>query len=100
MSSPRLVQVGTRGSALALAQTELAIAALRAAQPETTYEPTIIRTEGDRDKVTPLTVIGGQGVFTVALQDALLRGEVDMAVHSAKDLPPATPDGLALAAFP
>ncbi|MHB8646637.1 MAG: hydroxymethylbilane synthase, partial [Thermomicrobiales bacterium] len=84
----------------ALAQTALVIAALSAVDPHTTYAPTIIRTEGDRDKTTPLTVLGGQGVFTVALQDALLRGEVDMAVHSAKDVPPVTPDGLVLAAFP
>lgn len=102
MSSPRTVRVGTRGSALALAQTELAIAALRAADATFTYtyEPVIIRTEGDRDKTTPLTVIGGQGVFTITLQEALRRGEVDMVVHSAKDLPPITPAGLVLAAFP
>jgi len=100
MSNRRLVRVGTRGSALALAQTALAIAALTAVAPDATYEATIIRTEGDRDKTTPLTVLGGQGVFTVALQEALLRGAVDMAVHSAKDLPPATPDGLVLAALP
>ena len=100
MSDRRIVRVGTRGSALALVQTKLAIDALTAVDLDTTYEPAIIRTEGDRDKVTPLTVLGGQGVFTVALQDALLRGEVDMAVHSAKDLPPNTPDGLVLAALP
>ncbi len=99
MRNPRVVRVGTRGSALALAQTTLAITALAAVDPDTIYEPTIIRTEGDRDKTTPLTVLGGQGVFTVALQDALLRGEADIAVHSAKDLPPATPDGLVLAAL-
>lgn len=99
MMHPRVVRVGTRGSALALAQTALTIAALNIIDPDTAYEPAIIRTEGDRDKTTPLTVLGGQGVFTVALQDALLRGEADMAVHSAKDLPPATPDGLVLAAF-
>lgn len=100
MNIPRVVRVGTRGSALALAQTALAITALTAVDPDTSYEAAIIRTEGDRDKVTPLTVIGGQGVFTVALQEALLCGDVDMAVHSAKDLPPHTPDGLLLAAFP
>jgi hydroxymethylbilane synthase len=100
MSNIRRVRVGTRGSALALAQTALAIAALTALDPDSTYEPAIIRTEGDRDKTTPLTILGGQGVFTVALQDALLRGEADLAVHSAKDLPPATPDGLLLAALP
>ncbi|MCA1668025.1 MAG: hydroxymethylbilane synthase, partial [Thermomicrobia bacterium] len=100
MSTARLVRVGTRGSALALAQTALGIAALIAVDPDVTYEPTIIRTEGDRDTTTPLTVLGGQGVFTVALQDALLHGDADIAVHSAKDLPPVTPDGLVLAAFP
>lgn len=100
MSATRVVRVGTRGSALALAQTALAIAALTAVDPTAIYEPTIIRTEGDRDTTTPLTVLGGQGVFTVALQEALARGEVDMAVHSAKDLPPITPDGIILAALP
>jgi len=100
MSNTRVVRVGTRGSALALAQTALVIATLTAVDPATVYEPTIIRTEGDRDKTTPLTVLGGQGVFTVSLQEALLHGEVDMAVHSAKDLPPQTPGGLVLAAFP
>ncbi len=99
MNTTRLVRVGTRGSALALAQTALTIAALMAVDPDTSYAPAIIRTEGDRDKTTPLTVLGGQGVFTVALQEALLRGEVEMAVHSAKDLPPVTPKGLVLAAF-
>ena len=84
MSNARVVRVGTRGSALALAQATLAIEALSAIDPDSRYEPTIIRTEGDRDKTTPLTVLGGQGVFTVALQDALLRGEADIAVHSAK----------------
>lgn len=100
MSGTRVVRVGTRGSALAIAQTVLAIDALKAVAPDIQFEQVIIRTEGDRDKVTPLTVIGGQGVFTAALQDALLRGEVDCAVHSAKDLPPVSPDGLTIAAFP
>ena len=99
MTDARVVRVGTRGSALALAQTELAIAVLRAVDPATCYEPAIVRTEGDRDKVTPLTVIGGQGVFTATLQEVLRAGEVDMAVHSAKDLPPVTPDGLVLAGY-
>jgi hydroxymethylbilane synthase len=100
MSGTRIVRIGTRGSALAIAQTVLVIDALRAIAPDMQFEQVIIRTEGDRDKVTPLTVIGGQGVFTAALQDALMRGEVDCAVHSAKDVPPVSPDGLTLAAFP
>jgi hydroxymethylbilane synthase len=100
MSGTRVVRVGTRGSALAIAQTVLVIDALHTVAPDMQFEQIIIRTEGDRDKVTPLTVIGGQGVFTAALQSALLNGDVDCAVHSAKDLPPVTPDGLMLAAFP
>src|SRR5690242_13418024 len=100
MSGTRVVRVGTRGSALAIAQTVLAIDALQVIAPDIQFEHLIIRTEGDRDKVTPLTVIGGQGVFTAALQQALLNGEVDFAVHSAKDLPPVSPDGLTIAAFP
>jgi hydroxymethylbilane synthase len=63
-------------------------------------EPVVIRTEGDVDKTSPLTVIGGRGVFTSALEAALLRGEIEAAVHSAKDLPSERPAGLALAAFP
>src|SRR5215472_12554529 len=100
MSGTRVVRVGTRGSALAIAQTVLVIDALSAIAPDVQFEQVIIRTEGDRDKVTPLAVIGGQGVFTASLQNALLNGEVDCAVHSAKDLPPVTPGGLTLAAFP
>lgn len=100
MADARVVRVGTRGSALAVAQTALVIAALAAVAPDRRFEPVVIRTEGDRDKVTPLAVIGGQGVFTSELQDAVLRGAVDIAVHSAKDLPPVTPDGLTLAALP
>jgi hydroxymethylbilane synthase len=100
MSGARIVRIGTRGSALAIAQTILVIEALRLIAPDMQFQQVIIRTEGDRDKVTPLTVIGGQGVFTASLQQALLRGDVDCAVHSAKDLPPLSPDGLTIAAFP
>ncbi|MDQ3695217.1 MAG: hydroxymethylbilane synthase [Chloroflexota bacterium] len=91
---------GTRGSALALAQTERVLAMLRARVTGFSVETVIIRTEGDVDKTTPLTIIGGRGVFTSALQEALQRGEIDAAVHSAKDLPTERPAGLDLAAFP
>ena len=59
----------------------------------------LIRTEGDVSR-EPLAQIGGTGVFVSALRDALLRGEVDLAVHSLKDLPTADPEGIALAAVP
>jgi len=99
MGTTGTVRVATRGSALALAQAELVIAALQAADTSHTYEVVIVHSEGDRDKVSPLATIGGQGVFTVAVQEALRDGRGDIAVHSAKDLPPATPHDLILAAY-
>ncbi|MCC6315308.1 MAG: hydroxymethylbilane synthase [Thermomicrobiales bacterium] len=94
------LRVGSRGSALALAQAERVIALLRERAP--TIEPhiEIIRTQGDIDRTSSLNVIGGRGVFTSALQEALARHQVDVAVHSAKDLPPLEPPGLIVAAFP
>jgi len=94
------LRLGTRGSALALAQTEIVVRALRDRQPSLIVESVVIRTEGDVDKTSPLTLIGGRGVFTSALQEALARGEIDAAVHSAKDLPSEQPPGLDLVAFP
>ena len=94
------VHVGTRGSALALAQTQRVIAKLSLVHPELAFLPTVIKTEGDLDKTSPLTEIGGRGVFTAGVQEALADGRVDIAVHSAKDLPPREPRGLVLAAFP
>lgn len=93
------LRIGTRGSALALAQTSRVIALL-SERLGATAEPVVIRTEGDIDKVSPLTVIGGRGVFTTALDEALLRGAIAAAVHSAKDLPSERPAGLDFAAFP
>lgn len=93
------IRFGTRGSALARAQTDLVIARLRALHPELAAHPVVIRTEGDRDQATSLTVIGGRGVFTSALQDALRQRRIDAAVHSAKDLPTDRPSDLSLVAF-
>ncbi|CAA9558039.1 MAG: Porphobilinogen deaminase [uncultured Thermomicrobiales bacterium] len=96
----RPLRLGTRGSALARAQTQRVIDLLAGRTPSLPAEPRVIRTEGDVDKVSPLTLIGGRGVFTSALQEALARGEIDAAVHSAKDLPSEQPAWTALAAFP
>ncbi len=68
------LRIGTRGSALALAQTQAVIDRLAAVAPRLVLEPVVIRTDGDVDKTSPLALIGGRGVFTSALQDALLRG--------------------------
>jgi hydroxymethylbilane synthase len=73
---------------------------LAAAHPDHTFAPEVIRTEGDADQTSPLTQIGGRGVFTSALQEKLAAGEIDLAVHSAKDVPSLEPSGLRLAAFP
>ena len=92
------LRLGTRGSALALAQTAEVRRAL-AAQGVATRE-VIIQSEGDRDRLTSLRTLGGQGVFVRALEQALLEGEIDAAIHSAKDVPSSPLAGTALAAFP
>ncbi|MEQ8821559.1 MAG: hydroxymethylbilane synthase [Sumerlaeia bacterium] len=93
-----VLRVGTRGSALARAQTALVVEALKAARPELLIEETIIRTEGDRRQDVALREFGGKGAFTKELEVALAEGRIDCAVHSLKDLPTAMPDGLALGA--
>jgi hydroxymethylbilane synthase len=79
--------IGTRGSALALAQTELVKAALIAAHPELTVHVTIIKTEGDRKQGTPLAAQSDKKDWIIDLERALLAGEIDLAVHSGKDVP-------------
>jgi len=93
------IRVGTRGSALALEQTRLFIAALTAAIPAIQVETVSMNTSGDVDKQTPLAILGGQGVFAKELEAALLTGSIDLAVHSAKDLPSVLPAGLMLGAI-
>jgi hydroxymethylbilane synthase len=92
------LRLGTRGSALALRQTELAAVALRRAHRGITLETVEIRTEGDRDQTTPLTAVAGRGVFTSEIEHALLRDEIDVAVHSLKDLPTDETESLLVAA--
>ncbi|HET7093991.1 MAG TPA: hydroxymethylbilane synthase, partial [Thermomicrobiales bacterium] len=100
MIAAATLRFGSRGSALALRQTERVTALLAGRQGGRDSEIVVIRTAGDIDKTTPLTVIGGHGLFTSALEAALLTDDIDAAVHSAKDLPSETPPGLALVAFP
>jgi hydroxymethylbilane synthase len=88
-------RVATRTSALARWQAERVGALLGG---DVVYVP--VTTTGDRDQTSDLHAIGGQGVFTKEVQQAVLDGRADLAVHSAKDLPSATPDGLVLAAVP
>ena len=100
MAGRRALVVGTRGSRLALRQSELAVALLRAQHPELQIDVKEIRTEGDRRTDVSLATIGGQGVFVKELEAALLRGEIDFAVHSIKDVPAELSPGCALAALP
>ncbi len=95
----RLV-IGTRGSALALWQASAVRDALQVRFLDVTFDLHVIRPEGDLDKTSSLLTIGGRGVFASALQQALLDGEIDLAVHSTKDVPTIEPAGLVIAAFP
>jgi hydroxymethylbilane synthase len=96
MSRPLVI--GSRGSKLALWQAEQARERLRLLNPQIDVHIEIIKTTGDV-KNDPLSVIGGKGVFTKELEDALLDGRIDIAVHSLKDLPTILPDGLSIAAI-
>ncbi len=89
-------RIGTRGSPLALAQAEMVRAALGA--PEQAAEVVPIRTTGDRITDRLLAEAGGKGLFTREIDEALIAGRIDLAVHSAKDLPTALPDGIVIAA--
>jgi hydroxymethylbilane synthase len=91
------LRIGTRGSALALRQTECVVEILKQHYPDLTCDVQVISTAGDRDKQTSLQIIGGQGIFAKELQIALLGGEIDIAVHSVKDLTSVLPSGLMLA---
>jgi hydroxymethylbilane synthase len=96
MSRPLVI--GSRGSKLALWQAEQARERLRLLNPGLDVRIEIIKTTGDV-KDDPLSVIGGKGVFTKELEDALLDGRIDIAVHSLKDLPTILPDGLSITAI-
>ncbi|MGH2671311.1 MAG: hydroxymethylbilane synthase, partial [bacterium] len=97
--SPRTFVIGTRGSRLALRQADIALDALSAAHPAARFELRTIKTEGDRTSAS-LSTLGGRGVFVIEIERALLAGEIDIAVHSLKDLPTAPVDGLTIGAIP
>jgi hydroxymethylbilane synthase len=94
-----LVRLGSRGSRLALTQAELAAEALRQVNPELDVALVPITTTGDRDRSKPFGEIGARGVFVKEIEEALLEGRVDIAIHSAKDMTSTATDGLAIGAF-
>jgi hydroxymethylbilane synthase len=95
------LKIGTRGSPLALAQAYETRQRLMAAfnLPEGAFEIVVIKTTGDRILDRPLKEIGGKGLFTREIEDDLLSGAIDIAVHSMKDMPVAQPEGLALTTY-
>ena len=103
MSAPPLsaaVSLGTRASPLARAQTACVVELLRAAWPSVACGVTPIETQGDRTQASgePLPEIGGKGLFTLELERALRDGEIDLAVHSLKDLPTEEAPGVVVGA--
>ena len=92
--------VGTRGSNLALVQTNWVVDQLKKENPGVEFEVKIIKTKGDLIKVLPLDKIGDKGLFVKEIEKSLLDGEIDMAVHSMKDMPSYLPEGLKFAHSP
>jgi len=92
-----LIRVGSRGSRLALTQAELAASRVRGPGVDIALVP--ITTAGDRDRTKPFGEIGSRGVFVKELEEALLDGRIDVAVHSAKDMTASDPDGLVVGAY-
>ena len=93
------LKIGTRGSKLALTQTNFVAEKLKKIMPEAEIEICVVKTSGDIMQDVSLLTIGGQGVFVKELEEALLSGKIDLAVHSMKDVPGETPKGLIFAAI-
>jgi len=100
MTEQRRLRIGTRGSALALWQAEWVKSQLLGGQQQLIVELVIIKTTGDKILDVPLAKVGGKGLFVKEIEEALLDGRADLAVHSVKDMPAELPEGLHLAAMP
>jgi hydroxymethylbilane synthase len=94
-----ILRLGSRGSRLALTQAELAADALRRANPDLDVALVPITTTGDRDRSKPFGEIGARGVFVKEIEEALLEGRIDVAVHSAKDMTSTATDGIVIGAY-
>jgi len=93
------IRIGTRGSKLALWQAEFVREALEKRHPGLTVELVTIKTKGDKILDVPLAKVGGKGLFVKEIEEALLEGRVDLAVHSSKDMPAEIPNGLRIGVF-
>ncbi|MGZ8444956.1 MAG: hydroxymethylbilane synthase, partial [Candidatus Binatia bacterium] len=94
------LRIGSRGSTLALVQSTWVKQQLESRYPDLQVKLSIIKTSGDRFVDRPIAAVGGKGVFTKEIEDALFNQSIDLAVHSMKDLPTELPDGLAIVAVP
>lgn len=94
------VRLATRKSALALAQARAFVRELQSLHPDVVVEEVLLTTTGDRVQDRLLSELGGKGLFVKEIEEALLDGRADLAVHSSKDLPPELPPGLVLGCFP
>lgn len=94
------IVVATRASKLAYSQTLQTVERLKEQNPDIEFEIKKFSTKGDKDRTRPLTEFGGTGVFVKELEEALMNGEADIAVHSSKDVPNDVPESLALVSFP
>ena len=96
----KTIKIGTRGSKLALWQANWVKSALNAGNSSIAVELVPIKTRGDKILDVPLAKVGGKGLFVKEIEDALLNGRIDLAVHSMKDMPSEIPDGLCVGAIP
>ncbi len=94
------ITIGTRGSALARWQANWVKSELMRHRPDLTVELAIIKTSGDKILDVPLARVGGKGLFVKEIEEALIDGRVDLAVHSMKDMPGETPEGLSISGIP
>ena len=98
MASQQIIKIGSRGSPLALRQNEEVLALLRPLFPHVEFQVVTVRTQGDIDRSAPLAELG-LGIFVKEIERLLLDGQLDMAIHSLKDMPTRIADGLALGAM-
>jgi hydroxymethylbilane synthase len=96
----KILKIGTRGSKLALWQANWVKSALNTQHPSLSVELVIITTKGDKILDVPLAKVGGKGLFVKEIEEALLDGRIDLAVHSMKDMPSEIPKGLCIGAIP
>lgn len=99
-TSVKRLKIGTRGSKLALVQSKWVKEKIKQKHPNAHVELVTIKTTGDKILDSPLSKVGGKGLFVKEIEESLLSGKVDVAVHSMKDVPAELPEGLVLSAFP